>query len=507
MQLLKYDYSQSLLNGYTEKMERKTHKRENLIKLGIVCLWCLFFIMLLRRDVFLTTIDSRESTIIEQAESEEYQSVFFKQEKIGYVMHRYEKPADNTIHFMQKAELNLNVAGTVQKIQLNLLAGLTEKNLLQEFSFSFSSPFYTMQATGRANGNTIDYTIDTGTSRISESIELAQPPLLSTIRRPYLLHKDIRTGEKVKIPWFDPFSLTGRESVVEYKGKEAVQIGGRIENLHHFEESFSGARISSWLSDEGRVVKEESPAGFVFIREPKFRALKSGVANKDILTAVAVEVAGPMIIPQGDTMQYRLSFPAEAELDLQGGRQDFTNQILTIHKEKPGPASPGFCNDMQQYTEATAYVQSDFEKIRQLSHKLTVDKPMPMQQVEALAKWVYENIEKRPVLGLPDAVTTLANLKGDCNEHAALFAALARAASLPTRIVAGVTAHNNGFYYHAWNEVCVEDQWFSVDTTTNQIPADLTHIRLVSGEMQEQVRIGALLGKLKIEPIAENQSP
>ena len=70
---------------------------------------------------------------------------------------------------------------------------------------------------------------------------------------------------------------------------------------------------------------------------------------------------------------------------------------------------------------------------------------------------------------------------------------------IPTRVVAGVTLHQDRFYYHAWNEVCIDANWISLDTTKDQIPSDLTHIRLVSGDLEEQVRIGALIGKLQIE--------
>ncbi|TFG36514.1 MAG: transglutaminase domain-containing protein, partial [Desulfobacterales bacterium] len=90
---------------------------------------------------------------------------------------------------------------------------------------------------------------------------------------------------------------------------------------------------------------------------------------------------------------------------------------------------------------------------------------------------------------------------GDCNEHAVLFAALARSAGIPARIAAGVTFHEGAFYYHAWNEVCVDGQWLSLDTTRDQLPADLSHIRFVIGETKEQVKIGALLGNLKILPV------
>ena len=64
-----------------------------------------------------------------------------------------------------------------------------------------------------------------------------------------------------------------------------------------------------------------------------------------------------------------------------------------------------------------------------------------------------------------------------------------------------MTFLNDAFYYHAWNEVCIDGQWITVDTTTNQLPADLGHIKFVEGEFRDQIRIGALLGQLSIEPL------
>jgi len=148
-----------------------------------------------------------------------------------------------------------------------------------------------------------------------------------------------------------------------------------------------------------------------------------------------------------------------------------------------------------------APMQADNPEIRKLTKEIIGDTPQPLAQIKLLATWVYQNLEKRPVLGLPDALTTLQSKQGDCNEHAALFAALARAARVPTRIATGVTFHKEAFYYHAWNEVCLDNRWISIDTTTNQFPADLTHLRFIVGEMQEQVRLGGLLGTLGIEPL------
>jgi transglutaminase-like putative cysteine protease len=94
---------------------------------------------------------------------------------------------------------------------------------------------------------------------------------------------------------------------------------------------------------------------------------------------------------------------------------------------------------------------------------------------------------------------------GDCNEHASLFTALSRASGIPAKIAAGVVYHKGAFYYHAWNEVCLSGTWVSLDTTTDQFPADLSHIKFVEGELREQVQIGSLLGTLEIEPLTEQQ--
>ena len=166
----------------------------------------------------------------------------------------------------------------------------------------------------------------------------------------------------------------------------------------------------------------------------------------------------------------------------------------------PG-GSARICQGRPDQLAATPYVQADNHRIKTLVDSLTDSKMVPIAKVRTLSAWVFDNLEKRPVLGIPDAITTLTTRRGDCNEHAALFAALARNAGIPTRIIAGVTFHNEAFYYHAWNEVCIDDNWLSLDTTKNQIPADITHLKFVEGETSEQIKIGALLGRLKIEVI------
>ena len=117
-----------------------------------------------------------------------------------------------------------------------------------------------------------------------------------------------------------------------------------------------------------------------------------------------------------------------------------------------------------------------------------------------LNDWVYKNIEKRPIPGMPSALDVLAARQGDCNEHAVLMAALCRAAGIPTRVVAGLVYLRGRFYYHAWNELYLND-WVPVDATLNQFPADVTHVRFIEGDMEEQLKVLNLIGRLKIEVV------
>ena len=121
-------------------------------------------------------------------------------------------------------------------------------------------------------------------------------------------------------------------------------------------------------------------------------------------------------------------------------------------------------------------------------------------------EWVYENIEKSPVASIPSALEVLATKAGDCNEHTMLFAALARAAGVPTRIALGVVWSDvyQGFCYHAWPEVYV-GRWYWMDPTLGQPLADATHIKLLTGSLSKWTQIAAFLGQLEAE-VAETGS-
>ena len=478
-----------------------------LIRIMILATWAILFGQLLSRDYFVKTLDIRETQAIQRGREESFLGIYFKQERIGYVKNRMITNDDGGGVLYQNAILNLNILEKTYPVEMYLEAELTNKSLLENFRFSLSSPFYELNANGVVHGDKVHFTMNTGKDEISNVIQLTEPPFISTHMRSYLLQKNLQEGEKFKIPYFDPVTMSGKESIIEYKGfkKELFYRQARVYKLHHFVETISGIRISFYLDEKGKVIKETSPAGFVFMSEPEFRATDIVYKGTEVLSSVSVQAIGRLPdISALSSMRYKLKIPEDTSFDFDQDRQTYQDDLLIVNKENVPSIGSIVCFGEDNELQSTPYIQSDNPYILRQAKSIVNNVTNDLEKIRALTQWVYINLDKKPVLSIPDALSTLRSKVGDCNEHAALFAALSRSLSIPTRVVAGVTYHEGMFYYHAWNEVCLNGKWISLDTTKNQFPADLTHIKFVQGETNEQIKIGALLGRLKIEILGDN---
>jgi transglutaminase-like putative cysteine protease len=112
-----------------------------------------------------------------------------------------------------------------------------------------------------------------------------------------------------------------------------------------------------------------------------------------------------------------------------------------------------------------------------------------------LVAWVHGHVAQEPSVTVPSARAVLAAGRGDCNEHAVLLTALARAAGIPARVVAGAVYANDGFYYHAWTELWLGG-WISADAVFDQIPTDATHVKLMDGGPERHLALVNVIGRL-----------
>jgi transglutaminase-like putative cysteine protease len=157
-------------------------------------------------------------------------------------------------------------------------------------------------------------------------------------------------------------------------------------------------------------------------------------------------------------------------------------------------------DSLRVWLSATALNQSDDPAVRALADSICAGMSDPWLKSTAISDWVFGSLEKKMSVTLPSAVEVLASRRGDCNEHATLFCALARAAGVPARLCLGVVFMEGRFYYHAWNAVwCGE--WIELDPAFGQSPADAARVRLVSGDLSSQTRLLPAMGRLKIEVV------
>ena len=83
--------------------------------------------------------------------------------------------------------------------------------------------------------------------------------------------------------------------------------------------------------------------------------------------------------------------------------------------------------------------------------------PARRARAERLTRYVNALLDKKPTVSLPSAREVLRTKVGDCNEHTALYVAMARALGIPARIAVGLVYIHGAFYYHAWPEVYLDE--------------------------------------------------
>src|SRR5262249_4690582 len=145
-------------------------------------------------------------------------------------------------------------------------------------------------------------------------------------------------------------------------------------------------------------------------------------------------------------------------------------------------------------------IQAGDPRIAAQARRIIGRERSPARVAELLTHWVHQSLHRSvPEPGsVPSAVHVLETARGDCNEAATVFVALARATGLPARTVAGLIYLNGRVYYHAWPEVFLSD-WIAVDPIFDQFPADAAHLRVAIGGLARQIELVPLIGRLKLE--------
>ncbi len=434
-----------------------------------------------------------------------WMNIFQDKKKIGFSHSRYAR-LEQGYRFNETMFMRINTMGMIQDISLNTSGTLNTDFSLRSFDFEIASGRFNFSAAGDITDKTLKLNTQSAGAKQTYQLILTDDIYFTSGIVQAASAGKLKQGDQLTLKVFDPIAM-GQESILLHVlEEEDITIMGQVKKATKISLKFKGATQLAWMDKKGDLLREKGMLGIILEKTSREDAMFGlPIQSSQDLTIVASIPANIDIDNPGELMQLRYEITGSGDFakQLQGGRQTYIAPVLSIQKEslddllQQDPPLVSMEN-LTTFLAPSAFIQSDHPAIQKLASDLTTEKDSPLEKARKLVAWIQAHIQKRPVISLPDALSTLENRVGDCNEHAVLFAALARAAGIPTKIEAGVVFLRKRFFYHAWNSIYV-GRWITVDALFDQIPADVTHIRFTSGMQKDQLDILGLIGNLKIQ--------
>ena len=280
--------------------------------------------------------------------------------------------------------------------------------------------------------------------------------------------------------------------------------------------TLQGSHSDTWMNERGLPVLEMAMSGVLISElEDETRArrfLADAALNKKetLLDFSRVRVDKPLQADL-DFLRLRLSgidpgFAVPGDARQQCARET-TAVLCEVHRSNLPRVNPAAGNDA--YLGPSTTVTSRQPAIVRLAREITAYAPTPDHQIDAIVAWIRRNIRAEAV-DVFSAADVLETRRAECQGHSFLYAALARATGIPTRIVNGLmySEAHGGFLFHTWAESLVDAGWVAVDPTFGQVPADASHIKLVEGEsLADLVPLTELVGQLRAEVLEFSAAP
>jgi transglutaminase-like putative cysteine protease len=432
---------------------------------------------------------------------------------------------------------DLQSEGTSQRAWARIVARLTRDLRLTDFVFTLSPEIGPLRASGTVVGDSVLTLVvqagGDGEKPDTQRIALDGPVLLPNLV-PLAVARGggPAVGQTQTLRVFDPMALTPRTASVKVVAESLFTVpdsaaragrgapfaeAGR-DTVRAWRVEGKGV-ISAWVDARGRLV-DGTLLGLVPLKRTAYELAYTNwieetrrngpriSLSSDVQETTAIAASAP-IADRRALARLRVVL-RDADLsgyDLRGARQSMRGDTLEIAREsgdalRADYALPGDPARFGATLAPEPFVQSGDSAIVALARRIVGEESDPMAAAERINRWVYDSLEKQLSFSIPNAVEVLRLRAGDCNEHTQLYVALARAAGIPARSVAGLAYVAGKFYYHAWPEVYLGD-WVAVDPTFGQFPADAAHLRFVIGGFTRQAELLRLIGTLGVDVVEQ----
>jgi transglutaminase-like putative cysteine protease len=451
-----------------------------------------------------------------------WRGVYYRGEKIGFTVSQTTRTEDG-FELQEDGRLQMLLLGQDTAARLRTTARVDSSFTLRSFEFSLDPGTGPVVVKGTVDRPSVASTwrvnleITSGGATRTETRDLPEAPVVTQNLSRLLADNRLSPGTRHEWTVLDPATLQIAKVTIRVGDRAMVRANDTVVPAFRVDMDFRGLQTTSWVTDTGEVVREESPLGLITVRESAERAQALSVPGRiqeDLLQAAAVvPVTTERIDEPRDVRRLKLRLEG-AELssaDVTGVGQTVNGNVIELTDARvwqPGAPDPG----VRAYLAAEPLLESDDPGIRAEAESAVNGIEGDRARAERLTRYVNGLLEKKPTVSLPSAREVLRTKVGDCNEHTALFVAMARSLAIPARIAVGLVFMHGAFYYHAWPEVYITEDsglglWLPVDPTLNQFPADATHLRLARGGLDRQAAILPLIGRLKMTIVELELAP
>jgi hypothetical protein len=517
---------------------RRRLGRRGLIGAGVLAFWVGGLGLLVQRELFRPHTEALAEAGLRVTPSATFFAVLQNGEQIGFASSTIDT-ADGGITVQDYLVADLPVAGRLHRASARTSVHLTRALRVSNFKLDVDADLSPINASGTVIGDTLLRLVvqgQQGEPADTQLIHLTGPVLLPTlVPLAVALGERPKKGASYTLPIFDPLAMAPRDVRVSVQAESLFVLndssvfdaaatrwrGALPDTVRAWRlttEGTGAAGFSGWVDEQGRVVRVDQLLGMTIERRPyevafenwKADKLKRGTqvtAGEDIYETTAIS-ASKQLKSNLRELTVRLTGVELGEFDVKGYRQRLRGDTLRITREAPSALKAAYAlpngaraSVMGVFLGAEPRLEAGSPEIVALSERLRGRDTEPAVVAERINAWLYDSLRKEITVGVPSALGTLRARRGDCNEHAQLYVALARAAGIPARVAAGLAYLDGKFYYHAWPEVWLE-RWVAVDPTFGQFPADASHLRFTIGGLGRQAELLRLMGALHIDVLS-----
>lgn len=445
---------------------------------------------------------------------ERYYGLYMNGEKVGYSSVALEQAPEGDIVFRENARFLVTMGGVAQDMRTEFVRTYHSDQTLKTIDATVDavtrSEFH-----AKMDGDELVLTSTIGDVVTVNRFPRPNETLADLLKLAELVRDGGKVSQKISFGVFDPVYQQVLKGASRISGVETRLLDGVQTEIYEVRTDIEvlGLETVSRVAADGTIL-EDVTGGFLTMRLEPEEVAKDVSYNNDTIISNAARLAEPIKDARtrphlalkilGPIEDKHLFATKRQALTKEDGAVRLESRQIALNEIAP-VALPVTDPEAARWIEPTLFVQSDHPDIIAKSREVLGSTTDALSAARKLSKWVYENVRTTFSARLTNAYEVLQSLEGDCTEHSVLFVGLARAAGLPAREVAGliyVDGPSPGFYFHQWAEVWV-GEWIEVDPTFNQVPADVTHVKLAEGDLFEQTKLLPVIGRLEVEVVED----